>query len=101
MKILVLQHEKAEPPGVLRSFLDEDGHTYDAAKLDAGEAVEERGLPFLRLCRGHQLLAEALGGEVGPSDKPEIGVMDVQLTKWPSVFTSTGCNCPPAPRYLP
>ena len=101
MKILVLQHEKVEHPGVFRSFLNEDGHTHSAVELDAGEAVEERGLPFLRLCRGHQMLAEALGGEVGPSDKPEIGVMDVQRTKCPSAFTSTGCNCPPAARYLP
>lgn len=45
------------------------------------EAVEGRGLPFLGLCLGHQLLAEALGGSVGPSETPEIGVMDVQLTE--------------------
>ena len=45
------------------------------------EAVQERGLPYLGLCLGHQLLADALGGEVGPSDTPEIGVLDVQLTE--------------------
>ena len=46
-----------------------------------GEAVVERGLPYFGLCLGHQLLAEALGGEVGPAETPEIGVLGVELTE--------------------
>jgi len=44
-------------------------------------AVEERGMPFLGLCLGHQLLAEALGGTCKKAKRPEIGVMPVQLTE--------------------
>ena len=45
------------------------------------DAVAGKGVPYLGLCLGHQLLAEALGGAVGPSKTPEIGVLDVHLTE--------------------
>ncbi|MEM9316420.1 MAG: type 1 glutamine amidotransferase [Pseudomonadota bacterium] len=60
----------------------EDAHPWLAGeKLLIREAVAERGLPFLGLCLGHQLLACALDGDCGPSEVPEIGVMDVILTE--------------------
>ena len=44
------------------------------------EAVVERKMPFFGFCLGHQLLAQALGGEVGPATVPEIGILEVELT---------------------
>jgi GMP synthase-like glutamine amidotransferase len=61
---------------------EEDKHPWLVAeKALIREAVEGRGMPFLGLCLGHQLLACALGGECGKSEVPEIGVLPVRLTQ--------------------
>lgn len=42
--------------------------------------VADLGRPFLGICLGHQLLADALGGRCGHQQPPEIGVLEVALT---------------------
>lgn len=51
-----------------------------AEKAAIREAVRSRQMPYLGVCLGHQLLADALGGEVGVSETPEVGILGVELT---------------------
>lgn len=52
-----------------------------AARREGREAVLARDMPFLGICLGHQLLADALGGRVELMDgRAEIGIGEVELT---------------------
>ena len=52
-----------------------------AEKAAIRHAVNDLGLPYLGFCLGHQLLADALGGAVGPAAAPEIGVLEVEIAE--------------------
>ncbi|GGG62082.1 hypothetical protein GCM10011415_05390 [Salipiger pallidus] len=57
----------------------EEAHPWlRAEKALIREAVVDRGMPYLGICLGHQLLASALGGEV-LLGTPEVGVKTVTL----------------------
>jgi GMP synthase-like glutamine amidotransferase len=59
----------------------EDAHPWLVAEKAAiRHWVMELKKPYLGICFGHQLLAEALGGKVGPMATPEVGFAAVDLT---------------------
>jgi GMP synthase-like glutamine amidotransferase len=51
-----------------------------AEKAAIREAVVDRAMPYLGICLGHQLLADALGGAVRPAARPEVGVFEIART---------------------
>jgi GMP synthase (glutamine-hydrolysing) len=59
---------------------DEADHPWlEAEKRLVREAVDA-GRPFLGVCLGVQLLASALGARVYAADRPEVGLLEVELT---------------------
>ena len=44
------------------------------------KAVNELKLPYVGICLGHQLLADALGADVGLGEEAEVGIMQIHKT---------------------
>ncbi len=58
---------------------EEAAHPWLVAEKRAIREWVAEDRPFLGFCLGHQLLADALGGTVGPAAASEVGIMDVGL----------------------
>lgn len=65
--------------GAMHAWEEDDFPWLAAEKAAIREWVGERARPYFGICLGHQLLAAALGGNVGPAASPEIGVYEVAI----------------------
>jgi GMP synthase-like glutamine amidotransferase len=60
----------------------EESHEFLKAEKEAiREWVWDRAKPYFGVCLGHQLLCDALGGEVAMAAQGEVGVHEVSLTE--------------------
>lgn len=58
----------------------DDRHPWIQGETDYLSAAHRAHLPVVGVCLGAQLIAAALGGQVGPMAEPEIGWHDVELS---------------------
>lgn len=65
------------PAGIILSGSPSSVYDVDSPRPDP--ALWTSGLPILGVCYGVQLMAQLLGGEVGPSTKREYGPADIRI----------------------
>lgn len=56
-----------------------DPHPWMPKELDFLKAAHDAQVPLIGVCLGSQLIAKALGGEVGPMDAPEAGFCPIDI----------------------
>ena len=57
-----------------------EDHPWMADEMKYLAGAHERSLPVVGVCLGHQLIAAAIGGKVTKAAKPEMGLVDVNIT---------------------
>jgi len=60
---------------------EEGAHPWLAEEKRAIREAAQAGHPVWGVCLGAQLLAAALGADVYPGERPEVGILDVELTE--------------------
>jgi len=76
---------------------DEDDHPWLAAEKRWIAGAVRSGTPYFGVCLGAQLLAASLGADVHPGDRPEVGVLPVEVTgpgRADPVFSLLGARFP-------
>ena len=66
--------------GPMDTWMEEEYPWLVEEKKRIREWVVDDNKPFLGFCLGCQLLGEVLGAKVVPSEPPEIGVLDIDMT---------------------
>jgi GMP synthase (glutamine-hydrolysing) len=92
VRLEILRPDLGQPvPDALRGFsglalggggqgvYETDQYPYLAREIELIRRTAADGLPIIGLCLGGQLMAAALGGEVRPAPRKEIGFFDVML----------------------
>lgn len=87
--VAVAEGESPPPMDTLSGAIITGSHAMVTDREDWSESLAQwlrqavpAGLPVLGICYGHQLLAQALGGEVGNLEpEPEVGTVCVALTE--------------------
>ncbi len=76
---------------------EDDEHPWLVDEKRFIREVVAAGVPYLGVCLGHQLLADALDGSVREAPQPEIGLFKVEPTT-AGATSSFFSNCEPGPR---
>ena len=76
------QHDLMLAMGASQQVWQEDLYPWLVEEKEAiRHWVQDLRKPYFGVCFGHQLLADALGGKVGPADEDELGLLQVKCKR--------------------